>query len=124
MTVSMDRVLSAAGQDGAHVRPPMKIELTLALLTAAYHERRYVCALDALNDHGDTCFHSSIADLREKGLEFIQRDHPHMHRHGGKALYQDYRLASGSIEKAESMLAIYRAGRRGISRADVEEACA
>lgn len=124
MTASMNHVLAKAGQDGAHVRPPMKIELALALLVEAYHEHRYVCALDALRDHGDTCWHSSIADLREKGLEFVQRDHPHVHRHGGKALYQDYRLAAGSVEKAESMLRLYRAGRRGISRADVEKACA
>lgn len=124
MTASMNHVLAKAGQDSADVRPPLKIEMALAMLLEAYREQRYVCALDALRDHGDTCWHSSVAELREKGIEFVQRDHPHVHRHGGRALYQDYRLAAGSVEKAEIMLAIYRAGRRGISRADVEDACA
>lgn len=112
MTISMDRILADAEQSAFRARPPLKIELSLALLVEAYQESRYVCALDALRVNGDTCWHSSVAELRGKGLEFIQRDRPHMHRHGGQALYQDYRLSEKSIEKAEMLLKLYQAGRR------------
>lgn len=111
MTISMDPILAHAEKSALFTRPPLKIELSLTLLVEAYHESRYVCALDALRVNGDTCWHSSVAELRDKGLEFLQKDHPHMHRHGGKALYQDYRLAAGSIEKAENLLKLYQAGR-------------
>ncbi|MCP1317852.1 hypothetical protein [Halomonas sp. 707B3] len=111
MTISMDRILADAEKNAFFVRPPLKIELSLVLLVEAYHESRYVCALDALRVNGDTCWHSSVAELRDKGLEFLQKDRPHMHRHGGKALYQDYRLSAGSIEKAENLLRLYQAGR-------------
>lgn len=111
MTISMDRILADAEKSALFTRPPLKIELSLALLVDAYHENRYVCALDALRVNGDTCWHSSIAELRQKGFEFLQQPRPHMHRHGGQALYQDYRLSVRSIEKAESLLKLYRAGR-------------
>lgn len=111
MTISMDRILAHAEKSALFTRPPLKIELSLTLLVEAYHESRYVCALDALRVNGDTCWHSSVAELRDKGLEFLQKDRPHMHRHGGKALYQDYRLSEKSIERAENLLRLYQAGR-------------
>lgn len=125
MSISMEQALSGEGAEAQGVRPPLKIELTLGFVIGAYYAHHYVCALDALANHGDTCFHSAIAGLRKKGLEFEQRDRPHTHRHGGQALYQDYRLASGSVEKAEGMLERYRVVRLGILSAENEQrACA
>lgn len=111
MTVSITDALLGEGVAENSVRPPLKIELTLGFVVDAYHADRYVCAFDALADHGDTCFHTSVATLRKRGIEFDQRDKPHVHRHGGHARYQDYRLALGSVERAERMLNRYRAGR-------------
>lgn len=114
MTVSIADAISI--ESGA--RAPLKIELSLGFVVDAYYADRYVCALDALADHGDTCWHTSVATLRKRGLEFEQRDKPHVHRHGGHVRYQDYRLAPGSIESAELMLEWYRSGRLGPRQRD------
>jgi hypothetical protein len=108
----MDRVLSAAGQDGAPTRPPMKLELALTLLLDAHQTSLHVTALDALAAYGDTCWHSTVNALRDKGLEFVQHEYPHINRNGGTSRFQAYRLTPGSVELAETLMMLYRTGRR------------
>lgn len=96
-------------------RAPLKIELALKMLIAADRSGRYVMSFDAMREYGDTCLHSTIATLREKGLQFLQQPYPHEHRHGGKVRFQQYRLAPGSRQKAHALLMEYQAltGSRG-----------
>lgn len=96
-------------------RTPLKIELALDMLLQADQEDRYVMSFDAMREYGDTCLHSTIATLREKGLQFLQKPYKHEHRHGGTALFQWYRLAPGSRAKAHALLMEYQSmpGRRG-----------
>lgn len=106
MTAQPKAVASAAP---ARPRTPLKIEQTLALLIEADRDGRYLTALDALNSHGDSCWHTSVATCRAKGLEFVQRSHPHQSQSGAEVRFQAYRLAEGHREKAERLLAQYRA---------------
>jgi len=96
-------------------RPPLKIELCLEMLIQADREGRFVMSFDAMREYGDTCLHSSIATLRAKGIRFLQMDYPHEHRHGGKAHFQQYRLAPDSRQKALALLMEYQllTSRRG-----------
>lgn len=89
-------------------RQPMKVELALELLIKADDAGQFVYALDAARAYGDSAWHSTVAGLRGKGLEFLQRPYHHQHRHGGRARYEEYRLAPSSREKAERLLASYR----------------
>lgn len=95
----------------APTRQPLKLEHSLALLVDAYEAGRFVTTLDALTAYGDTCWHTSVADLRERGLRFRQRDHRHTHRHGGAARFQAYQLTPDSVEPARALLANYRTAR-------------
>lgn len=92
-------------------RQPLKLEHSLALLISAHHAGRYVTTLDALTAYGDTCWHSSVSDLRERGLKFHQREHRHTHQHGGAARFQAYLLTPDSVEAAQELLMSYRRAR-------------
>ncbi|MEX2373992.1 MAG: hypothetical protein WD942_00175 [Dehalococcoidia bacterium] len=100
---------------GHKKRTPLKIELCLEMLIQADREGRFVMSFDAMREYGDTCLHSSIAALRDKGIRFTQMSYSHEHRHGGKAHFQQYRLAPDSRQKARALLMEYQAltGQKG-----------
>lgn len=109
MTAQVNRCPDNSAGDSA--RQPLKMELALSLLVDAYRADRYITTLDALNTYGDTCWHTSVATLRDKGLTFKQRLHRHTHQSGGVARFQAYKLEAGSLARAEELLATYRRAR-------------
>ena len=59
--------------------------------------------LEALSLYGETCLHSTISDLANKQeYEFIRRDEPHIHQHGGKTYFRRYWLKAELIDKAKN----------------------
>lgn len=109
MTTQANRCPDTTAGDSS--RQPLKIQLALALLVDAYRDGRFITTLDALNTYGDTCWHTSVATLRDKGLVFQQRLHRHTHQNGGTARFQAYQLTPESLELAERLLATYRRAR-------------
>lgn len=92
---------------------PLKVELALDMLIRAKQEGRFVTTLDALQEFGDTCFHTTIAKLRERGVTFIQQPYQHTHRHGGTAHFQSYQLSEKSHAAAISLSQHYATMRTG-----------
>lgn len=95
-------------------RKPRKLEQCLDMLLAAHAAGRYVYAFDALNAYRDTCLHSTVDELRDRGIRFVQRPH------GNGTRFQDYRLHPESVERARRLRDTYRLGR-GALVADPEE---
>lgn len=89
-------------------RTPLKIELALEMLVEADRRGAYVSALDALQEFGDTAWHSTVAGLRSKGIRFAQQPYNHEHRHGGTARFQLYRISPECRDLAREMLADYQ----------------
>ncbi|WP_163650716.1 hypothetical protein [Modicisalibacter sp. 'Wilcox'] len=96
-------------ENDTSARIPLKLELALELLLQADDAQRYITTLDALQAYGDTCWHSTVAALRAKGVEFLQERYQHAHRHGGHARFEAYRLSPDSREQAEQLLRWYQA---------------
>lgn len=92
----------------APTRTPLKLELALEMLLRADDAQQYIINLDASQAYGDTCWHSTVAALRAKGIDFLQKPHLHHHQHGGEARFEAYRLSPASREKAEQLLLWYR----------------
>lgn len=109
MTAQSNRLPDTTAGDSS--RQPLKMELALSLLIDAYRDGRFITTLDAMNTYGDTCWHTSVAALRDKGLVFKQRLHRHTHQNGGVARFQAYQLEPESLERALALLAFYRRGR-------------
>lgn len=93
---------------------PLKIELALDMLIRADQEDRFIMSFDAMREYGDTCLHTTIATLRDKGITFLQQSYRHEHRHGGTAHFQSYRIGPGS-RTAASQLAQHYAAMREVS---------
>ena len=58
--------------------------------------------LEAFNLYGDTCLHTTVSDLRKRGMEFRKEPQPHRHRNGGSVCFTRYFLTSQNA--AESLL--------------------
>lgn len=97
---------NAARESRRNTRP-LKIELALDMLIRADQEGRFVISLDALSQFGDTCFHTTVSTLREKGITFLQKTHKHQHRHGGVTHFQSYRISPNSLETAKRLAQHY-----------------
>lgn len=94
---------------------PIKIELALDMLIRAEREGSFVTTLDAFQEYGDTCFHTTVAELRSRDICFDQRPYKHHHRHGGTAHFQSYRIAEQSRAVAIQLLQHYASIRMGES---------
>lgn len=91
--------INAARESRSNTKP-LKIELALDMLIQADQEGRFIMSFDAMREYGDTCLHTTIATLRDKGVTFLQQSYKHKHRHGGTAHFQSYRIAPSSRSKA------------------------
>ena len=56
---------------------PLKIELALDMLIRADQDERFIMSFDAMQEYGDSCLHTTIATLREKGITFLQQPYKH-----------------------------------------------
>lgn len=104
--------VNAARESRSNAKP-LKIELALDLLIRAEREGVFVTTLDAFAEYGDTCFHTTIASLRDRGIHFDQVPYKHQHRHGGTAHFQSYRLSEKSRATALNLLQHYTSLRMG-----------
>ncbi|HBK37468.1 MAG TPA: hypothetical protein DDZ35_11880 [Halomonas sp.] len=86
---------------------PLKIELALDMLIRADQDERFIMSFDAMQEYGDSCLHTTIATLREKGITFLQQPYKHQHRHGGTAHFQSYRISPSSRETAKQLAQHY-----------------
>lgn len=103
----------SAARESRRNTKPLKIELALNMLIRADQEGRFIMSFDAMQEYGDSCLHTTIATLREKGITFLQQPYKHQHRHGGTAHFQSYRLSPTSRVAALN-LANHYAAMRGV----------
>lgn len=102
-----------AARESRNNSEPLKVELALDLLVRADRAGVFVTTLDASAEYGDTCFHTTIASLRDRGFRFDQMPYKHQHRHGGTAHLQSYRLSEKSRATALNLLQHYASLRMG-----------
>ncbi|WP_075882055.1 hypothetical protein [Vreelandella massiliensis] len=102
-----------AARESRKTAKPLKIELALDMLIRADRESRYVMQYDASDEYGETCFHTTISTLRDKGIDFLQLPYKHTHRHGGTAHFQSYRISPKSRAAALNLANHYAAMRGG-----------
>lgn len=102
-----------AARESRRNTKPLKIELALDMLIRADQEGRFIMSFDAMREYGDSCLHTTIATLRDKGITFLQQPYKHEHRHGGTAHFQSYRIAPSS-RSAAVLLAQHYASMREV----------
>jgi len=100
------------------VKPPYKLELCIQELLK--QGEAGMIELEAFGTYGETCLHTTISTLaNDKGLVFKRVPAPHIHRHGGKAIFVRYSLLNEvEIRKAQALLTYYE-NKRGIANADI-----
>lgn len=100
------------------VRPPYKLELCIKELLK--QGEAGIIELEAFGIYGETCLHTTISTLaNDKGLVFKRVPAPHIHRHGGKAIFVRYSLLNEvETRKAQALLAHYE-NKRGAANDDI-----
>ncbi|MEP7703448.1 hypothetical protein [Paraglaciecola sp. 25GB23A] len=91
---------------------PAKEELCIWALLRAQNSGLF--QLEASNDYGETCLHSSISTLQNRHNIFLARESkPHTHRHGGTTRFTHYRLMDDVAKQRAVNRLNYLRSKRG-----------
>lgn len=97
-----------------NIRPPYKLELCIKEFLKRCEAG--LIQLEALNAYGETCLHTTVATLaNDKGLVFKRVPVPHIHRHGGKAIFTRYSLLNEEERAKAKVLLNHFENKRGLA---------
>jgi len=88
-------------------RATPKIARAISVMLAAHDARRLVTCMDAFKHFGDTCWPTTVSQMRQKGLKFEHEVYHHENADGGQTRMYRYRLTADSVEPARRLLAGY-----------------
>lgn len=101
-------------------RAPTKYERTLSLLLSAHDKDRPLTHEDAGNAIGESCFPTTMSQLRARGVAIESEWRTFQNRDGGHARRKAYWLAPEEVEAARKMRDTYRRAR-GVLPTEPEE---
>jgi hypothetical protein len=73
--------------------------------------------LEASNDYGESCLHSSVSTLQNRrGINLARQPIPHTHRHGGKTHFTRYWLMDDVAKQRAVSRLNYLRSKRGLGK--------